>query len=303
MQENYNLAKWLDGKMDESELEAFKNTPEYKTYNKIKDFSSQLQAPDFDTNARLQEVITIKKEKSITQNNRHWVWKIAATVALFLSITLLYNTFTPTTQLANSGARKTFSLPDNSIVTLNAGSELSYKKFNWENNRNCNLTGEAFFKVAKGAKFDVNAALGKVTVLGTQFNVKARANRFEVACFEGRVKVTFNGSEQIITKGESLLFENGKALNTEKLTTNKPEWIENKAKFNSESLAAVFAEIQRQYGITIEFKGNLPVQKFTGTLPSNNLNTAIQIVSKTYQLTTLKRNKKLIVLTNEDKNQ
>ena len=48
MEENYELAKWLAGELSEEELKSFQQTPEYATYLKIAEYSSQLKAPSFD---------------------------------------------------------------------------------------------------------------------------------------------------------------------------------------------------------------------------------------------------------------
>jgi Fe2+-dicitrate sensor, membrane component len=65
-------------------------------------------------------------------------------------------------------------------VNLNSSSQLSYSKNKWDSKREVTLNGEAFFKVSKGSTFDVITLNGKVSVLGTQFNVKQRENYFEV---------------------------------------------------------------------------------------------------------------------------
>ena len=67
------------------------------------------------------------------------------------------------------GEIKTITMPDKSVITLNADSRLSFVEGNWMNNRSVSLEGEAFFDVKKGTKFEVNSEVGKVTVLGYQF--------------------------------------------------------------------------------------------------------------------------------------
>ena len=166
---------------------------------------------------------------------------------------------------------------------MNSGSEIEYKKWNWDNHRNLELDGEAYFRVAKGKKFEVKTNLGKVTVLGTQFNVKARKNRFDITCFEGRVKVNYKDKEIILTPGKSVAFENGKQLNL-LVDTQKPEWLENKIAFNKENLSNILDEIQRQYNVTIEVQANYSNELFTGKMPLDNLDVALQIIATTYHL-------------------
>ena len=188
----------------------------------------------------------------------------------------------------------TFSLPDNSEVVLNSGSEIKFKKWNWNNNRTLKLDGEAFFKVAKGKKFEVETNLGKVAVLGTQFNVKARENRFDITCFEGRVKVNYKDKEIILTHGQSVSFENGSQINT-KATNQNPEWLENQIAFNKEHLRAILDEIQRQYNVSIEVKTTYPDELFTGKIPTNNLDIALKIIATTYHLESTKTESNKII--------
>src|SRR5690606_22489623 len=128
---------------------------------------------------------------------------------------------------AAAGEKTEFLLPDNSKVVLNSDSEAEYKSWNWNKKRSVELKGEAFFKVAKGKTFDVNTSLGKVTVVGTQFNVKARDNRFDVTCFEGKVKVTYKNEEVFLTPGESVTFEEGEEIEIPETKAVLPGWINN----------------------------------------------------------------------------
>ena len=301
MKENYNLGKWLAGEMTEIQLEAFKKSPEYYTYAKIKDFSSQLTPPDFDTDATYEKVLQSKKNKTVFLLQNNWVWKIAAVITLFIGIGLLYSNLSSSSQMAEAGKRNSFLLPDHSQVVLNSVSELTYKKSNWDNNRECKLVGEAFFKVAKGKTFDIKTSLGTVTVVGTQFNVKSRKNRFEVECYEGKVKVQFDGKKTFLTKGQNIVIQNGKQIDALPSNQSQPNWMHHEMKFSSENLVDVVAEIERQYNIAIELKTISTDQKFTGILPTDNIDIAVKIISTTYHLEQTKTDKKLILQSNENK--
>jgi ferric-dicitrate binding protein FerR (iron transport regulator) len=137
--------------------------------------------------------------------------------------------------------------------------------------------------VAKGQKFEVQTNLGKVAVLGTQFNVKARKNRFDITCFEGRVKVNYKDKEIILNHGQSVTYENGNQINAS-VTSQKPEWINNVIVFNKEHLRNILDEIQRQYNVTIDVKNESTNELFTGKIPTNNLDVALKIIATTYHL-------------------
>lgn len=284
MKDNHILAKWLDNNLTEAELAELKADPNYENYEKIKNYSAHLKVSDFNEEKILENVISSKKTAhKVIPLYKNWLFKMAAVLVIGLGITFMMQNFASETQYALNGKRTTFSLPDNSEVVLNAGSEIEYKKRNWNNNRNLELRGEAYFKVAKGKKFEVKTNLGKVAVLGTQFNVKARKNRFDVICFEGRVKVNYKNKEVILIHGQSVTFENGKQINTT-ANSSKPEWIENQIAFNKENLRNILDEIQRQYNVSIDVKARYPDELFTGKIPSDNLDVALQIIATTYHL-------------------
>ncbi|HMK06251.1 MAG TPA: FecR domain-containing protein [Flavobacterium sp.] len=284
MEEQHDLAKWLEGRMTGSELEAFEKSPEFSIYNKIKDQTSLIKAPDFDADELYRKTTSGIKNKPVVKLQSNWVVRIAAILILAMGLFFIWRPISTTKEFAENGTKTTFQLPDNSEVTLNSGSEISYGKWSWDSKRELHLNGEAFFKVTKGKTFDVNTDLGKVTVVGTQFNVKSRGNRFEVICFEGKVKVQ-NASEKVfLVKGESVTFENGKRINSIAETAEIPSWMRNQISFNAEQFSDVIAEIQRQYNITINTENTTSNQKFTGTIPSDKLDIALEIISASFHL-------------------
>ncbi len=92
------------------------------------------------------------------------------------------------------GAVQTLTLKDGSTVTLSGGSTLSYPRSWGADERRVRLDGEAFFRVDPGDKpFVVETFNADVTVLGTEFNVRAwrddPAPQTAVALASGRVAV------------------------------------------------------------------------------------------------------------------
>lgn len=285
MEENYELAKWLAGEMSEAELQAFQKTPAYETYHKIAEYSSQLEAPAFNTDQVFKNVIAQpKKSAKVIALHQAWWFKIAAVFVLFLGLTFFYKTNISITETAGNGTQTIFTLPDHSSIVLNSDSEIDYNKWSWGQNRTLQLSGEAYFKVAKGKKFEVNTHLGTVTVLGTQFNVKARNNRFDVTCYEGRVKVNYQNQEIIITKGKRVSFENGLLIPIPDTMVLQPEWTSGELAFVNENLTAIIAELERQFDCSIDYQGAATSQLFTGRLPAKNLDDALQILAATYHL-------------------
>lgn len=301
MEENYKLAKWLSGEMTDEELAEFQAEPDFAVYDKIKKYSADLETPTFDEQSVLSKIIASpKKEIKTISLTQHWLFRVAAVLVVGLGLFFGVKNFATSTETAQNGAQNTFLLPDHSEVVLNAGSEIEYKKWNWNNNRILTLEGEAYFKVAKGQKFEVNTSLGKVTVLGTQFNVKQRDNRFDVTCYEGKVKVNYKDQELIITKGMSIAFENGQSIEIPQSTVQSPEWLNNELVFYQANLKSIVNEFERHFNVTLELKSKGNSQLFTGTIPVDNMNTALEILSSSYHLKPIKVSKNKFILTAVD---
>jgi transmembrane sensor len=295
MKKNHTLAKWLNDELSDAALAEFEASPDFEKYQKIKNYTAHLEVDDFDENAMLSNILQQEKVvPKVIPLHKKWLFRVAAIFVLGLGLAFAMKNFAPQTQTADYAEKTTFLLPDNSEVVLNSGSEAVYKKWNWKNNRRIELKGEAYFKAAKGRRFEVQTTLGKVSVLGTQFNVKARKNRFDVTCYEGRVKVNYINTQIILTHGRSVTFENGKQLNSS-INSLKPEWTDNQMAFNKENIRGVFDEVERQYNITIELKNKDTNALFTGKLPTKDLDVALQIISTTYHLEAKKVTKNKII--------
>jgi len=284
MKKNRLLAKWLNNDLSQDELAAFEASPDFEKYQKIKDYTDHLAMDDLDENAMLSTILKQKKATpKVVPSYKKWAFRAAAIFVLALGVTFAFNFFMPETHAAGFAEKTSFTLPDNSEVVLNSGSEINYKKWNWDSHRSLDLNGEAYFRVSKGRRFEVHTRLGKVTVLGTQFNVKARKNRFDVVCYEGRVKVNYANTQIVLTHGQSVSFENQKQTNSS-VNALKPEWIDNQMCFYKENIRSLLDEVERQYNINIELNAKDTTSLFTGKLPAKDLNIALQIISTTYHL-------------------
>ncbi len=281
MDENY-LAKWLNNELSEEELAAFKTTAEYASYKKILEVSGALEAPDFD----VEEALADFRKKQLPKEVRvirmkpiHKIMRVAAAIAVIFVISYLYMDSLKERVSTPYAERGQVILPDNSVVTMNAGSEVSYSKKSWDTKREVTLEGEAFFKVAKGRKFTVSTELGEVTVLGTQFNVENREVFFEVTCFEGLVSVLFQGTETHLPAGSSFMAIEGKVINTTIPAGGEPSWMNSESSFKSIPLSYVLDEFERQFDIKVETQNVDLGQLFTGTFSNTNINLALQSIS------------------------
>ena len=286
MQENY-LAKWLNDELTEAELAEFKKSDAYVSYQKIKIAATKLEAPDFDMNSAWDSLAQSKSKeqpKVFTLSPFKGFLRIAAVVSVLLAGSFFYLSTMNETISTSYAENKNITLPDASEVILNAESELVYSEKKWETNRNVNLKGEAFFKVAKGEKFTVATTSGMVTVLGTQFNVENRDDYFEVTCFEGLVSVTFNGKETKLPAGNSFLAIHGKSAINKVAINGKPSWLTNESSFKSIPLRYVLDELQRQFNINLSTENIDVSQLYTGSFSNENLELALKSISVPLQI-------------------
>ena len=88
---------------------------------------------------------------------------------------LAYDAFSKKQVKTKPAEEKSILLSDGTEVILNSESELTYNRSYNKNNRSVHLIGEAYFSVQKGnIPFNVLTPHGKISVLGTSFNIRAR---------------------------------------------------------------------------------------------------------------------------------
>ncbi|WP_304139205.1 FecR family protein [Mesonia mobilis] len=285
MKEEKLIQKWLDGELSAEEQRELEQLDAFKDYQKIAEASTYFKAPTFDANTTYEKI----KEEQQKHQATNWlsvVGKIAAILVMaFLSYTMFFTNSTKefTTEIAST---ENITLPDNSLINLNAGSHLSFNEDAWEDNRFIALDGEAFFKVAKGEKFTVETALGSVSVKGTQFNVKQRNNLFVVTCYEGLVEVKTEKETVLLPAGKEFRQINEQSL-VENISATTPSWTQGKSSFTSTPLKEVLNELERQYDIQIQAK-NLTFdahRTFTGSFVHHNLDQALKAITIPFHLT------------------
>ena len=294
------IKKWLDNDLNPSELKAFKALEEAKDLEKLSYNIRRFEAPEvdlFSSFEAIKENISNKKRVKKTSLTGHFM-RIAAAIVIGLGI-YFYTTTLDTNVSALMAEKSSVVLPDASEVTLNAMSSVSYNKHNWNDNREIELEGEAFFKVAKGESFSVKTETGTVTVLGTEFNVKQRDNIFEVVCYEGSVRVTHELKTDILKPGDSFLILDGKYIAKEKDNTLSPTWIDDKSYFKSMPYAYVINEFERQYGVQIDSKDIDTSQLFTGSFVHNDQTLALKSLTLPLNLTYRQSEDNTIVLARE----
>jgi ferric-dicitrate binding protein FerR (iron transport regulator) len=256
---------------------------------------------------------------------------VAATLIAAIIITSLYthrtstiaaiaaSPATPQTATDNqiftgNGSRTHLTLPDGTIVWLNAGSRINYEKNFGTSERTVSLTGEAFFDVAPNASkpFVIHTARIDIRVLGTSFNVKSYPSdrTTEATLIRGSIEVSIhnNPKDKIILKPNEKLVVNNedsmgketpsthrdRIVNNPPLLISKPtyeqrsgtmietSWVDNKLIFQDQEFGSLAKSMERWYGVTIRFanpeKENL---RFTGIFEKETILQAMDALKLT----------------------
>ena len=168
--------------------------------------------------------------------------------------------------------KQKITLPDSSVVWLNANACLRYPREFSEQIRQVEIKGEAFFEVRKDEKkpFIVQTDGIGIRVLGTTFNVDAEPEKTEITLLTGKIglyKYTNQSqtADRILLPGERAVFL--KSDNKLSISTIRPEntisWVTGIFKFKDNSLADIMQELQRAFHVKIHIQNeNLKKQTF-----------------------------------------
>lgn len=158
-------------------------------------------------------------------------------------------------------------LPDGSQVTLNANSSLSYHRaFNFLQNREVELSGEAYFNVRhknsspqqirRGDVFKVSTRYLEVAVLGTVFDVKARDKNNRVSLISGKVSVrSRSGKQQVeLSPGQSVTLDSKLRLSEVRhtgISEATTSWMQGKLTVDQTTVAEIVTEFEYIYGYKV----------------------------------------------------
>ncbi len=315
------LNKWL-GKDEYNKLlfDQFSDIWQASSHNKL---SKQIDANKAWNDLQNQIHIQDKKTRNIVW---HEIIRIAAVfvIALFLGGLGYYFIDQKKEIIAEPqyveyvsplGSRSFVKLADGSKVWLNAGSTLKYKNTYGVNNRDLQLTGEAFFEVAKNKEipFIVKTSEIDVIAVGTKFNVKAYSEEktIETTLIEGCVELkssTVNLKENVFLKPNEMavftkknqsldLIANQQQNNISVPVIAKPKlkpklkiiesvepkpiisWKDKRWVINNEKLGDLAVKLERRYDVNFIFDNDLLKEyAFRGTLEDETLEQIMEAI-------------------------
>lgn len=272
------LSDWLANKITDEQLKQLVSVQDFEAFQKIKKTLNGFEISNPDLEQNFSAIKQKLAEKKQTKTKVIPLWRYATIAASLLILFGVYHFFIAENKIETGfGNTEMITLADNSKVSLNAKSTLSYcNTFKFK--RTLQLEGEAFFEVEKGSPFTVETSLGDIRVLGTKFNVIAFQDFFEVNCYEGKVQVTQNDKSTILTHGESARFYNGILENWAEVDTTKPTWISGESSFKNVPMRYVIEQFKNQYNVEIEYPKIIADIKFTGTFTHKEPTVALQTI-------------------------
>lgn len=237
------------------------------------------------------------------KNNKKYFLSAAAVIAALIAVTALVfiNKKSPPGYqepvYSHAGEKKSFLLPDNTKVTLNAGSTVKMAEDFNTKTREIILEGEAFFEVTHNAAkpFIIHTQLMDIKVLGTTFNVKSYAEDkiAETSLLEGSVEVTMKNTKKtiVLKPNEKLVLPRhiektnqvqknvAETFNITHLTYDKTDsslaevsWTESRLVFNDQDFEELARTLSRWYNINIEFKDEeVKSFRFTATFKQKSI--------------------------------
>jgi len=198
------------------------------------------------------------------------------------------------------GGQYQINLPDGTKVWLNAQSSLRYPAaFNSEERR-VELTGEAYFEVAKlndkkgkRVPFKVNSEVSEgrqqqVEVLGTHFNINAYKDEpnNKTTLLEGKVRIVnlSSSTSNILKPGQqSVIAASTPAVLVRNVDAEDAvTWKDGFFSFNDENLQTIMNKISRWYDVEISYRGAKMDKLFGGRISRfNSVNEVLETLQTT----------------------
>ncbi|WP_266368871.1 FecR family protein [Tellurirhabdus rosea] len=202
------------------------------------------------------------------------------------------------------GERRELTLPDGSVVTLNANSELALTPGWADGKREVRLNGEAFFRVRKQqrdgqrVKFAVRAAGVRVEVLGTQFDVSTRHRRVKVVLNEGKIRLNVAKRTLDMLPGDLVEVSEQQAISLHsRIEADKhSSWTEDELVFEETPLSDIATLIEENYGYRVALEDPaLASRRLTATLPDSNLDVLLTALERAFSLHIIRQDKTLLI--------
>jgi ferric-dicitrate binding protein FerR (iron transport regulator) len=232
----------------------------------------------------------ISQEKNTKVFPLSKVWLAAASLILLLGVSLaLFNVFKQEPMLhlsANKQQDIQYKLGDGTEVILREGNFSFPEEFNQSQRTVLLENGTAFFKVAKDASkpFVIELGQAKITVLGTQFELRKSASSIQVRVKEGKVKFSSQDGERILVANQAVnyQFQSHQIKDEEIKDENAFSYVSKSLHFNELPLNEVVESLNQYYSDrSIVLAKELKDCKLSANFENEKLENVLEVIKAT----------------------
>lgn len=307
------LPKYLSGDITTDESRLVKewlsadtaNQAEFETFARIWEMTSSAgKSDDINLDEEWQKMESvIIPVKSIPPAWKR-VLQLAASVVLISALAIIgVNITGKRSEKAPVDDLAAISLPDGTLVSLNARSRISYKKGFGITHRNLSLKGEAYFEVAgRTLPFIIDAGEASVRVTGTKFNIKAYADKpdVRVTVTEGRVKLYGTDRpayETLLLAGETGTYDKSAKVIHKQPSANLNDlaWKTGIMDFQNTSISEVAGVLMNTYHIQVDIDPALMNCLLTVRFENQELDAVITVLKSTLDLTIIRKKRHISI--------
>ena len=190
-----------------------------------------------------------------------------------------------------TGFTYNITLADGTEVTLNAGSSLKYPETFIGKQREVELSGAAYFNVARSdVPFEIRVGGSKIRVYGTRFNVKERAQKnIETVLVEGKIGFESPGHKEVrVSPGELVSYDMASAdIKVKPVDVlYATAWLDGVFRYCDKPLDLVLEDISTWYGVSFECREGL--DRIEVTMSLNRTTPIDEVVSFLEKITKCK---------------
>lgn len=236
----------------------------------------------------------------------------AALVLIVAGATVLYFQLTPSLRKIETvyGEIKAVTLPDGSVVTMNAHSAIDYyQDWNAVKEREIWFDGEAYFSVKhtmSDQPFIVHTPELDIEVLGTEFNVMKRNGKIKVALSSGKVKLRLKEEGSLttpiyMTPGDMVEYA-AETRAVKKLTVNPADysaWKDHKLILDDTPVEEIIQTLKNIYNWQFMVTdASILEEKLTGEIETNDEIELLNALSKALNMDIRKNGNKITITRN-----
>jgi transmembrane sensor len=207
------------------------------------------------------------------------------------------------------GGQYRLTLQDCTRVWLNSGSSIRYPAAFSGKERRVEVSGEAYFDVARNPEMPFRVAVKgftqsatEIEVLGTQFNVNAYSDEptLKTTLLDGAVRLVTPSASATLRPAQQAILAAGGEMRT--FPVADPDqvtaWKDGAFEFDHADIATVMRQISRWYDVDIIYQGPVTADQFSGRFSRKTSLAGVLKIMNISGVQLLAENKKIIIRSN-----